>query len=419
MASTQVICDNSVDITDLDHANSRAKPHSHKALQKLSRREKEAKVVNAVSRELSSKEFNKKLQNFKPSGGLQQKEIRCTTNQVSVKFSSPLNGISQPHYIKRWKCEDLISEEGESGNPGGETSSVVAVKLNWKRGVKVEQISRYSQKTRNIEPDMTTTDFDFESKMKFQKQLQSVRDELFHNMDVIFLDGNECHGRITMKAKQINEDEETEDISGGDSSNLPHSAFLDQEEHLILVVPFYSKSGFDIETERRYNFPYHAKFVVGKKTFEHKFELRLALAQQPQHFGLIFTFPDGQGKLTIKSLITIYSVFPSSTKYANLITYTSHESDDNSSRTKSNKLRKSFGKNVNETVSENLKEENLNRVGRYGRDNVFQIGCDIAHPNQMYSEFTRYKSSLEEADSKHKQKQRLLKNMKAEAREFR
>jgi len=412
-------CENSSFTTDLEHPNRGENCHRHKQINTKSRKDKEVKVVNTVSKELSSKEFARTLSTFHPSGAFQKKEITCTSNQVEISFYSPLHGISDPGYIKKWKCEDMISEQTDSCNHSKSSPSVVGVKLNWKKDLKVRQISKFSRKTCNVEAEMTTTNFDFESKMKFQRELQAAQEELFHHeKNLMVLDGNQCHGGVALKAKELKRDDQEETAEGYNSSTHRPPTFMDQEEHIILLVPFHSKTGFDSDIEKRYTFPYHGKFSIGKKTFEHKFDLRLALTQQPQHFGLIFTFPEEPQAITVKSLITVYSVFPNTPKHSSLVTYKSHSTEDaNQNKTGSKDSKRYLVKNVSKTVSESLTDGKLHNQ-KYCMEDRYKIDCDIAHPNRRYGEFSRNKFSLDEIERKHKTKQNLLKTMQAEAKEY-
>lgn len=422
---SQLNCDNntisSETFEDLDSYAGKAARRPKPGMS-VSHREKSARILGSLANEISKKAFTKDLQNFKLQGGLfQQKEIVCERNKVSLRFSSPLDQISWPNYIKRFKCDELISEHEsntDKSNKKSTSSSVLAVKLNWRRGVKIEQVSMYTRRTRMIEPEMTQTDFDFETKTKFQKQFQSTCDLLFPEKNVMILDGNECHGHA-IKSRKVQEDKDEEETTEADRNM---TTFTDSEEHQILLVPYNSKSGFDSDVSQRYKFPYHAKFSIGNKTFEHKFDLKLALSQSPQHYGLVFSFPvegsNGQNVLKIKSLLTVFSVFPSSSRYASLSTYTAHpltndRENTNSSSGKSKSNKKSFANNLTGTVTSKLTETSATVGACDG--GKFSINCPVSHPNNPAS---RGKNSwLDQGQVNHKSKQRLLQSIKSDVRE--
>lgn len=402
-------------ISDLEFSST--KNHRHpKSLKSSSYREKEIKVVRSVAKELSGKSFQAELSKFQPQNGLLERRVICQADQVKVKFSSPLNGISSPFYVKKWKCEGMTSEEDDTLS---NSTSVVAVKLNWRKGVKVQQNSKYSRQTTFVEPGMTTTDFDFESKLKFQKHLQSQIPELFPNGDVKILDGNECHGRTTIKSKHVQPEGYNPSSSSDDHSYV--QIYDDNDEHKILLVPFHSKSGFDTDISKSYSFPYHAKFIINNKNFEHQFQLRFLPSQSPQHFGLIFTFanPDGSGFITVKSLLSVYSLFPSTPKHAYLVTYANNEDDNHNAKYDGRRgFRGQFVKNVKDTVSANLMDEKLvngSSFGSWDGNNEFSIGSTLAHPHQR-SLGIKLNNYSERPSSKHKEKVNLIQSIRADAR---
>lgn len=414
----------------------------------------ETRFLHSVSKEISQKKNVQKLQNAfrqdhtaSPSAALASKQVWCTNQEISVNFSNPLDGISTPAYIQKWKNPELIQEiprqksyEEDQDEDGAMLDNhakpaILAVNLKWRNGIQVKQLHKFTTRTRMVEPIMKKTDFDYETKTKFSKEVEASCEELFPEwrQTLMILDGNDSHGVFssgsvvggsgdsgktgkTARSDKLQEDEPSAPYNGG--SGDPHTRawkeFTDMEEHRILVVPSHSKNGFDMDLNKHYQFPYQAKFVIGRRAYHHKFFLRLPLSKSPQHFGLIFTFSEdtkGHSKLRIKSLLTVYSICPQTPKYACLETYETAEDQSPASsppRSRSNQATRA-AKNAVQLLSDNLKEENVTACCM----NTYELRRELPQAGQ--NNF-RYQKLIDESltGTKQKKKQQMQRNIKME-----
>lgn len=419
----------------------------------------ESRFLHSVSQELSKKQNVHKFQNaFQQQTGqnssstaLGSKTVWCTNQDIAMSMSCPLDGISVPSYISKWKNPDLIQEIPERNLDEGEADeiatpakilarpTVIAVNLKWKNGIQVKQCHKFTTRTLQLEPVMKKTEFDYEAKTKFSKEVELACEELFPDwrQKLMILDGNESHGMYSSSgggtgdsgktAKAARSDKLSEDASpappytgNGDPHTREWKEFTDMEEHQILVVPSHTKGGFDMDVSKHYQFPYQAKFVIGRKVYHHKFILRLPVSKSPQHYGLIFTFSEdtnGHSKLRIKSLLSVYNICPHTTKYACLETYETNEKaipdQALSMRTRSRTNQSArAAKNAVQLLSDNLKEEKV--VNTFC--NNYQVSRELPQAAQDHFRFRRLydEAGVYSVGNKQKKKQQMQRNIKSE-----
>ncbi len=423
----------------------------------------ESRFLHSVSQELSKKSNVHKLQNAfqqtatgqnSTSTALSSKMICLTNQDIAINMSCPLDDISVPSYINKWKNPELIQEIPQRNLDDGEADeittpekiytrpTVLAVNLKWRNGIQVKQCHKFTTRTLQLEPIMRKTEFDYETKTKFSKEVELACEELFPDwrQKLMILDGNESHGMYSSSgggagggdsgktAKAARSDKLSEDSSpappytgsNGDPHTREWKEFTDMEEHQILVVPSHTKGGFDMDLSKHYQFPYQAKFVIGRKVYHHKFILRLPVSKSPQHYGLIFTFSEdanGHSKLRIKSLLSVYNICPHTTKYACLETYETNEKaipdQDLSMKTRSRTNQSArAAKNAVQLLSDNLKEEKV--VNTFC--NNYQVSRDLPQAAQDHFRFRRLydEAGNHVGGNKQKKKQQMQRSIKSE-----
>lgn len=293
------------------------------------------------------KEFGKaanvsKLQNAfagfaEKAAVLGEKSLSHTTDSITVTFTSPLKGISSPIYIDKMQNFEIAKELPMSLDESScvmkeARPSVIAVNLKWKNGLRICESNDFVSKIRRLEPLMRRSRFVYHSKPKFAALMKSTCDEVFPEwrQNLVVINGQEGTPQISISS-DIHADSHTPEVvrnfpvRRGDPRSGVCKEYKDFKEHKILVVPHHSKRrGFDVDLSKRFEFAYEVKFIVEGRDYQHKFLLQLPLSKLPQHYGLIFTFPEdpnGHSKLRIKALLTVYSIYPKSSEFACLQTY--------------------------------------------------------------------------------------------------
>lgn len=328
--------------------------------------------------------------------------LRYTTDSITLAFTSPIQKISTPANIQRMKNSELVKELPaieETNQMLKETqSSVIAVNLNWKNSLELSEENDFIGRTRRLEPLMRKSRFAYRTKTKFAAHVKTTCDELFPEwrQNMVIINGHEGTAQISSSA-YIQEDSHAQDHyteGRGDPYTRYWKEYTDFKEHKILVVPHHSKRlGFDTDLSKHYEVPFEAKFIIGRRTYQHKFLFQLPLSRRPQHYGLIFTFsedPKGLSKLRIKTLFTVYSIFPKSSELACLETYDTRNVDMATSESDSNDDDGCGGrheqctkaaKNAVQIIMDNLKEEKLAKevFGRLAVDKNFVFKGQGAH----------------------------------------
>jgi hypothetical protein len=348
-------------------------------------------------------------------------------------------------------------------------STVVAVDCKWKNGIKLRNAVS-SSRSREINPNLKTIDFDFESKIKFVKEMDQICEEYFPSDNVLVLEANKSHGTCSSKYSQNSTPKESEvELEPPYNHRLPYDKqdriragtttldpcdvenidYNDLEEHKVLLVPTFSKSGFEVDSiaQQRYRFPYKAKFLIGTKRFDKTFELQLPLSTSPQHFGLIFTFPEKQAKtstkssgpsppqknIVIKSMISVYSVFPHTSRHASLTTYefpdlekvgqSGRKTGGSNLKSRPDSQARAIAKDYLATMKDSMNEDKLvaRRVTSRGREQ-FVVNHDFKGRELVKDKFVnpinKFGRQYPTApDGKHKKKEAIVSGIRVAAYE--
>lgn len=386
--------------------------------------------ISYLHKELAKGENLSEIQNMFSLGDaysvLAEKKLFYSCNRISLILASPILGISKPQYIDKMNNSELAKDFPVTQPGKAPKSSVVAVNLKWKNEIQVTESDSFKYKTKWLGPLLRETTLRYGSKTSFAASIKKTCDELFPDwsQNLVIINGHENTQKISGSAN-IQEDPNPENSYTGGQGD-PHTRTwkecTDFKEHQILIVPDYSKHhGFNMDLSKPYEVPFKLKFIIGKRTYQHEFLFRLTLSRRPQHYGLIFTFsedPKGHSKLRIKSLLTVYSIFPVSSKEVCLETYDTRRLDIASSSCNSYRKMKhgqfiKAARNAVKVLKGCLKEDKL----LYGGFGQVAVEREFTFKRQAPFSNTRY-IDMRPASKKKARKNQLQKDIKFALRDL-